>query len=328
MRVAVYGSGAVGGFLGTRLLEGGHEVAFIARGKHLEALQTSGLQVRSALFGERVYQVRATSSPAEIGPVDYVLLGVKASSLTQIAPLVEHLKGPHTSFVSMQNGMPWWYFHGVEGADSPIAAVDPGGVIGRHIPGSLVIGSIVYFSSALAEPGQVVHSSGARLPLGEPAGGRTERILALSSAFQSVGLKAPVRNNIRHELWVKLMGNGALNPLSALTGKTLRDLIDSSDGHGLIRSMMDEIRQVAAAVGVQIAISNERRIEGARAAGYHKTSMLQDLERGRDPELDALLGAVIELAGRNHVDVPTLRAIDAATRVLFAPRSEGPRTSQ
>lgn len=323
MRFAVYGSGAVGGFLGTRLLEGGHEVAFIARGMHLEALQTVGLQVRSNVFGERVYQVRASSSPVEIGPVDYVLLGVKASSLAQIAPLVEPLKSSQTTFVSMQNGLPWWYFHGLEGTDSPITAVDPGGVIESHIPGSLVIGSIVYFSSALTGPGQVEHSAGVRLPLGEPAGGRTERALALSSALQSVGLKAPVRNNIRHELWVKLMGNGALNPLSALTGKTLRDLIDSSDGHRLIDSMMDEIRQVAAAVGVQIAISNERRIEGARAAGYHKTSMLQDLERGRDPELDALLGAVIELAGRNHVEVPTLRAIDAATRVLFSPQSKG-----
>ena len=318
----MYGSGAVGGLLGSRLLEGGHDVSFIARGEQLEALRSSGLHVRSTLFGDRLYQVHASSSPAGIGPVDYVLLGVKASALTEIAPLVEPLKGTQTTFVSTQNGLPWWYFHGLEGADSPIAAVDPDGVIERHIPGSLVIGSIVYFSSALAGAGQVVHSAGARLPLGEPAGGRTERILALSAAFQAVGLKAPVRNNIRHELWVKLMGNGALNPLSALTGKTLRDLIDSSDGHTLISSMMDEIRQVAAAVGVQIAISNERRIEGARAAGYHRTSMLQDLERGRDPELDALLGAVIELAVRNHVDVPTLRAIDAATRVLFARRSD------
>ena len=322
MRFAVYGSGAVGGFLGARLLEGGHDVAFIARGEQLKALRTAGLQIRSSLFGERVYQVRATSSPAEIGPVDYVLLGVKALSLTEIAPLVEPLKGPHTTFVSTQNGLPWWYFYGLDGAESPIDTVDPGGVIERHIPDSQVIGSIVYFSSALARPGEVVHSAGARLPLGEPAGGRTERILALSSAFQAVGLKAPVRTNIRHELWVKLMGNGALNPLSALTGKNLRDLIDSSEGLNVINSMMDEIRQVAAAVGVQIAISNDRRIQGARTAGYHKTSMLQDLERGRDPELNALLGAVIELATRNHVDVPTLRAIDGATRVLFARPSD------
>ena len=322
MRFAVYGSGAVGGFLGARLLEDGHDVSFIARGEHLEALRNKGLHVRSSVFGDHVYQVRASSSAAGIGPVDYVLLGVKASALTEIAPLVEPLKGTQTTFVSTQNGLPWWYFHGLAGTDDPITAVDPGGVIERHIPGSRVIGSIVYFSSALEGPGEVVHSAGARLPLGEPAGGRTERILALSSAFQAVGLKAPVRNNIRHELWVKLLGNGALNPLSALTRKSLRELIDSSDGHKLIGSMMDEIRQVAAAVGVHIAISNERRIEGARAAGYHRTSMLQDLERGRVPELDALLGAVIELAARNHVVVPTLRAVDAATRVLFSPPSD------
>ncbi len=317
MKFAIYGAGAVGSFLGARLIEAGHDVHLIARGANLDALRKNGLLVRSEVFGEQRYQVHATDSPAEVGRSDYVVLGVKASALTAIAPLVGPLKGPHTTFVSTQNGLPWWYFHGVDGNEPPITSVDPQGVISLHIPGHLVVGAIVYLSSSLAGPGSVAHTQGVRLPLGEPSGGRSERALALSSALRSAGIKAPVRNDIRHELWVKLLGNAAFNPLSALTRKTLAELLASPPGLRLTEAIMDEIRLVASAVGVQIALSNERRIEGARAAGYHKTSMLQDLERGRAPELDALLGSVIELAHRFHVDVPTLRAVDAASRVLF-----------
>lgn len=317
MKFAIYGAGAVGGFLGARLLESGHEVHFIARGANLAALRERGLVIRSEVFGENRYRVQATSSPAEIGTSDYVILGVKASALTQIAPFVEPLKGSSTTFVSTQNGLPWWYFHGVPGDDGPIEAVDPGGVIAKHISVRSVIGGIVYLSSSMTGPGIVAHSSGVRLPLGEPSGERTERIHLLSSALRDAGIKAPVRNDIRHELWVKLMGNAAFNPLSALTRKNLADLTASAHGLQLTEAIMDEVRQVASAVGVQIALSNERRIAGARAAGHHKPSMLQDLERGRVPELDAMLGAVLELADRHHVPAPTLKAVDAATRLVF-----------
>ncbi len=317
MKFAIYGAGAVGSFLGARLLEAGHRVHFIARGTTLAALRSQGLRVQSKLFGDKRYRVDATDAPSEVGPVDYVLLCVKAGALEQIAPLTGPLRNSTTAFVSTQNGLPWWYFHGVRGEEGAIRAVDPDGVISRHIPAPHVIGSIVYFSCSIAGPGEVRHSTGARLPLGEPAGGRTDRILGLSAALRSAGVKAPVRNDIRHELWVKLLGNAALNPLSALTRKTLADLIDSRHGRRLIEAMMDEVREVAAAVGVRIAISNARRIAGARAAGAHRTSMLQDLDRGRQPEMEALLGAVIELAERNHVAVPVLSTIDSATRVLF-----------
>ena len=323
MKFAIYGAGAVGSLLGARLLEGGHDVHFIARGPNLRALHTRGLVIKSHHFGERRYQVKATASAAQVGSVDYVLLGVKAGALAEIAPKVGPLKHSRTTFISTQNGLPWWYFHGVRGNEEPIKAVDPEGVIARYIPASSAVGSIVYMSCTMTGPGEVEHTAGNRLPLGEPSGGRTERVLALSSALRAAGLKSPVRNDIRHELWVKLMGNAALNPLSALTRKALADLIDSTHGRNLIEVMMNEVREVASAVGVRIALSNERRIAGARAAGYHRTSMLQDLERGRTPELDALLGAVIELAERNYVDVPTLRAIDAATRVLFQRTSAG-----
>jgi 2-dehydropantoate 2-reductase len=317
LKFAIYGAGAVGSFIGARLLEGGHDVRFIARGPNLGALRDRGLIVKSRMFGERRYKVRAAASAGEVGSADYVVLGVKANALTEIAPLVGPLKHSRTRFISTQNGLPWWYFHGVPGEQAPIKAVDPGGVIARHIPAPIVVGSIVYFSCSMTGPGEVEHTAGARLPLGVPSGGRSERVLALSSALRAVGLKSPVRHDIRHELWVKLLGNAALNPLSALTRKALADLIDSPHGRRLIEAMMDEVREVASAVGVHIALSNERRIAGARAAGYHRTSMLQDLERGRVPEIDALLGAVIELAERNHVVVPTLQAIDATARVLF-----------
>ncbi|MDE0126859.1 MAG: 2-dehydropantoate 2-reductase [Bryobacterales bacterium] len=318
MKFAIYGAGSVGGLLGSRLQEGGHEVHFIARGDNLAALRRRGLSVRSTIFGESRVRVRATDAAADIGPADYVVLAVKAGSLAQIAPLVEPLKGPSTTFVSTQNGLPWWYFHGLPGGDQPIRAADPQGVIARHIAPSLVVGSVVYFSCSMTEPGAIKHTVGNRLPLGEPAGGRTERVLALSSALRSAGIKAPVRGDIRHELWVKILGNAAFNPLSALTGATLTEMTGSPHGVRLVGDMMDEVRQVASSVGVHVAISNERRIAGARRAGDHRTSMLQDLDLGREPELDVLLGAVIELAERQHIDVPVLRAIDSATRVLFA----------
>lgn len=323
MKFAIYGAGAVGSLLGARLLEGGHDVHFIARGPNLRALHERGLVIRSFHFGDRRYPVKAAASASQVGTADFVVLGVKAGALAEIAPKVGPLKHSSTTFISTQNGLPWWYFHGVQGNEEPIKAVDPEGVIARYIPPPAVVGSIVYMSCTMIGPGEVEHTAGNRLPLGEPSGGRTERVLALSSALRAVGLKSPVRNDIRHELWVKLMGNVALNPLSALTRKALADLIDSPHGRNLIEAMMNEVREVASAVGVRIALSNERRIAGARAAGYHKTSMLQDLERGRTPELDALLGAVIELAERNYVDVPTLRAIDAAARVLFQEASDG-----
>ena len=322
MKFAIYGAGAVGAFLGARLLETGQEVHLIARGPNLEAQQKRGLVIRSEVFGEKRYEVQATSSAAEVGPSDYVFLAVKASALTHIAPFVEPLKGPNTTFVSTQNGLPWWYFHGIPGDDTPIECVDPGGEIANHIPAQLVVGAIVYISTSMSGPGVVEHTSGVRLPLGEPSGERTERIRLLSSALRDAGIKAPVRNNIRHELWVKLMGNAAFNPLSALTRKTLADLTDSPHGLRLTEAIMDEVRQVASAAGVQIALSNERRIAGARVAGYHKPSMLQDLEHGRVAELDALLGAVLELADRYRVSAPTLRVIDATSRLLFQRASE------
>ena len=319
MKIAVYGAGAIGAFVGARLAEAGHEVALIARGAHLEAIRANGLRVESRLFGAAKYDLQATDNAAEIGPVDYVLLGVKAMSLTAIAPLCAPLLGPQTAIVSCQNGLPWWYFHGVPGeADTRVEAVDPGGVIWDNLPPERVIGGIAYISSEMPEPGLILHTEGARFPMGEPSGERTERAKLLSQALIDGGLKAPIRNDIRHELWVKLMGNAIYNPLSSLTRATMRQMLDDPQVYEILRRAMEESRETAAAVGVQIAFSAEQRLEGSRAAGEHKTSMLQDLEAGKAPELEPITGAVLEIARARHVPVPTLETVYAAAKLLFA----------
>jgi 2-dehydropantoate 2-reductase len=324
MKFAVFGAGAIGGFLGARLSEGGQDVTLIARGDHLAAIRAHGLRVVSDDLGERSYRLPASDDPLEIGPVDYVILGVKANALTAIAPLCKPLLGKTTAVISMQNGLPWWYFHAVEGeAERRIEAVDPGGVIEAHLPSERAIGGIAYISCSIPEPGVIRHTQGNRFPLGEPDGSRTKRIKALSEALRAGEVKAPIRNDIRHEIWVKALGNAVFNPLSALTRKTMIEMLDHPLTRDLIEAAMEEIREVASAAGVQIAFSSKKRIEGARAAGFHKTSMLQDLEAGRAPELDAITGSVLELARRQSVPAPHLETIYAAAKLMFETPAPG-----
>ncbi|MBI1355015.1 MAG: 2-dehydropantoate 2-reductase [Acidobacteria bacterium] len=319
MKFAIYGAGAIGAFLGARLLESGHEVVFLARRAHLEAMRSKGLRIHSDQLGDKTYPVQATDDPAEVGPVDYVLLGVKGHVIPEIAALCEPLLADHTAVVSMQNGLPWWYFHGVDGEDGArIEAVDPGGAVERSLASRRAIGGIAYISCSVAEPGVVRHTEGLRFPLGEPDGTRTDRIKALSDALREGGIKAPIRGDIRHELWVKLLGNGIFNPLSALTRKTMIEMLDFPETQALIRAAMHETRETASAVGVQLSFSVEQRLEGARSAGRHKTSMLQDLEAGRKPELEPITGAILELAAKRNVAAPHLQAVYAAAKLLFA----------
>ena len=317
MKIAVYGAGAIGAMLGARLGAAGHDVTLIARGAHLAAMRERGLHVKSAVFGEQRYDVKATESPEEVGEVDYVILGIKAQGIPGIAPRVASLLGPETSVLTTQNGLPWWYFHGVPGHDARLETVDPGGVIEQHIASERALGSIAYCSCSLEEPGVVKHTQFNRFPMGEPDGSHSERLRLLTEAFRDADFKAPIRNDIRHELWVKLLGNGAFNPLSVLTGKTIIEMIDYPLTNALIRSLMKEIRDTAAAAGVQIAFSIDKRIEGSRMTGAHKTSMLQDYEAGRSSEIDQIVGAIVELADRYNVPAPALKAIYAATQLRF-----------
>ena len=301
------------------MAEAGCEVSLVARGPHLEAIRRDGLRIVSDDFGDQTYRLKASDSPADIGPVDYVILGVKAHGLTQIAPLVGPLTTPDTVFVSTQNGLPWWYR---TNGDDRLESVDPGGVIAKHMPLDKSIGSVVYISCHLDGPGVVRHTHGIRLPLGEPDGSGRKRVRALADAFRRGGLKSPVRNAIGRELWMKLLGNAIFNPLSALTRKTLIEMTEHPATAALILDAMVEVNETALAVGVNIGVSPEKRLEGARQAGFHKPSMLQDLESGRTPELDPLTGAVIELAARHSVITPRLQTVYAAAKLLFEP----PRT--
>jgi 2-dehydropantoate 2-reductase len=316
VRVAIYGAGAIGALLGARLSEAGCDVSLIARGAHLAAIRDHGLRVVSDHFGDRTYRLNASDSPAEIGSVDYVILGVKAHGLTQIAPLVGPLTTRGTVFVSTQNGLPWWYR---PDGGARLESVDPGGVIAQHMPLDKSIGSVVYISCSVAGPGLIRHTHGIRLPLGEPDGSGSKRVRILAEAFRQGGLKSPVRNAIDRELWMKLLGNAIFNPLSALTHKTLIETTEYPATAALILECMTEVNETALAVGVNIGVSPEKRLEGARQAGFHKPSMLQDLEAGRTPELGPLTGAVIELAARHGVATPRLQTVYAAAKLLFEP---------
>jgi 2-dehydropantoate 2-reductase len=319
MKIAIYGAGAIGALLGARLSEADGDVSLIARGDHLAAIQQNGLRIISDEFGDNTYRLTASDDPSQIGPVDYVILGVKAHALTAIAPTVSRLVTDGTTFVSTQNGLPWWYCSGGENSEERLESVDPGGVIARHMPPRQCIGSVVYMSCHVTEPGVIRHTHGVRLPLGEPDGSATKRVKDLAAAFQVGGIKAPIRNSLPRELWMKLLGNAIFNPLSALTRKTLVEMTEFPETRAMILTAMAEVAETAAAVGVRIGVSPEKRLEGARQAGFHKPSMLQDLEAGRSSELNALTGSVIELAHRHHVPAPCLEAVYAAAKLAFEP---------
>lgn len=316
MKVCIFGAGAIGGLMAAKLAQKGEaEVTVIARGPHLAAMQANGLRLRSE-GQETVTHPRCVASADEAGPQDYVVVTLKAHSLPGAAEQMQPLIGPDTAIVSAVNGVPWWYFHGLGGAHEGrvVESVDPGGVVSRLLPPSRAIGCIVYPAAEVTEPGVIEHTYGDRFSLGEPDGSRSPRAQRLSEALIAAGFKAPVRPRIRDELWVKLWGNLAFNPISALTTATLDALIADDGQRGVARAMMLEGQRVAEALGVRFAIDVDKRIAGAAEVGAHKTSMLQDLQRGRPMEIEALLGAVVELADLVNEPAPTCRTVLALVR--------------
>ena len=315
MKIAIFGAGAIGGYLAVRLHQAGADVSVIARGPHLAAMRDHGLTLRSD--GQTVTaKLPCTDKPEEAGPQDYVIVTLKANGLAPAAPQIAKLMGPETALVTGINGIPYWYFHGLEGTwrERRIQSVDPGGGLWEILPPSRVIGCIVYPAAEVIEPGVIEHTYGNRFTLGEPDGSKSARVVALAQLLSSAGLKAPVRSNIRDELWVKLWGNLAFNPLSALTGSTLDRLAFQPDLRAAVRGMMEEAQAVGEALGATFSVSMDKRIDGAGEVGAHKTSMLQDLERGRPMEIDALLGAVVELAGLTGKPVPLCQSILSLVR--------------
>ncbi|MEU0492250.1 2-dehydropantoate 2-reductase [Nocardiopsis sp. NPDC006139] len=317
MRIAVLGAGAIGAYAGAALHRGGADVHLIARNEHLRALRERGVRVLSPR-GDFTAHPHATDDPGEVGPVDIVLLGLKAQHYAACGPLLRPLLGPSTAVVAAQNGIPWWYFHGIGGpfAGRRIESVDPGGAVSRAIPVERAIGCVVYAATEIVEPGVVRHIEGTRFSIGEPDRSDSQRCRDLSAAMVAGGLKCPVEPDLRVDIWVKLMGNIVFNPLSALTRSTMAQICRHRSTRDMARTMMNETLDVAARLGVHPDISVERRLAGAERTGDHRTSTLHDLERGRPMELDVILSAVVELADLTGAPVPTLRAVDAVAGLL------------
>jgi len=317
VKFLIAGAGAIGAYMGARMARAGHDVTLFARGPHLRAMQEHGVRVKSA-EGDFEARPKLAASLEEVGPVDVVFLAVKAHGLPQLAPQLHHVLGPETTVVSTQNGVPWWFFQGRSGAGEGIRLerVDPGGVIAAAIEPRRVVGSIVYFSTEIIEPGVILHTEGNRISLGEPDGTRSERCRQIAAALVASGLRCPVTTHLRNEIWVKILGNVAFNPISALTRATLAQMARDPEVSTLVRNIMTETEAVASKLGFKLPVSIDQRIAGAEKVGEHKTSMLQDLEAGRPLELDAVVGAVVELGERLGVPMPHTRAVYACTKLL------------
>jgi 2-dehydropantoate 2-reductase len=322
VRIAIVGAGAVGGYVGVRLALAGERVTFLARGANLDAIRSRGVRLVLSGGAELVARdVAATADYAAAGPQDMVILAVKAHQVGAVAEEIPKLFGPETCVVTMQNGIPYWYFHRHGGPfeGRAVSTVDPVGACVRGIPPERVIGCVVYPASVLSSPGVIQHIEGDRFPVGEPDGSASDRVRAVSRCLSGAGFQAPVLENIRAEIWLKLWGNLTFNPISALTRATLADICQFPPTRTLAATMMAEARTVAHALGISFRVPIERRIAGAERVGKHKTSMLQDLEAGRVMESDALLGSVLELARLTETPVPTLEAVYALVKLLGRP---------
>ncbi len=325
MRIAVVGAGAIGAYVGAALSRGGADVSLVARGPHLEAMARDGVVVLSER-GDFTAHPEVTDDPATIGPVDLVFLGLKAYSYATAGPLLDPLMHEQTAVVAAQNGIPWWYFHGISGplAGTRIESIDPGGAVSDVIAPARAIGCVVYCSTTIERPGVIRHEEGTRFSIGEPDGSASRRCADFSAAMIAGGLKCPVEPDLRPDIWLKLMGNISFNPLSALTGATMVQIARHPQARELVVAMMEETLAIASALDAEPSVSIQRRLEGAERVGDHKTSMLMDLEAGKPLELDVIMAAPIEIAGLIGVDVPALSAVYAAVRLL-ADRRGGSR---
>jgi 2-dehydropantoate 2-reductase len=314
VKFAVLGAGATGGYLGACLASAGHEVTLIARGRHLEAMRERGVRVLEPDGTELVAHPACTDRLEAAGEADATFVTLKAHGLAAVAPALGASLRPQTALVFAQNGIPWWFFLGHD--DRRLESVDPGGAIAASIPASHVIGCVVYPATSLEEPGVVRHVEGNRFSLAELDGARSERVTAIAAALAGAGLRAPVQSRMREEIWLKLIGNATLNPVSALTRAGLAEMVGDPGTRQLLRTLMLEVEAVGKALGIEPGIGVDRRLDGAGRVGDHRTSMLQDVESGRPLEVEALVGSVVELAGQLGVPVPSLEVVYRLTRQL------------
>ncbi|MEM4990872.1 2-dehydropantoate 2-reductase [Collimonas sp. H4R21] len=318
MKIAIVGAGAIGGYVGAKLSLAGEDVTFIVRGANLDAISRNGMKLILEDGSEHIARAKATDNYRLAGRQDLVILALKAHQLESIADQLHHLLGPETAIVTMQNGIPYWYFHKNGGAleGSILKTVDPTGEISEKIPASRVIGCVVYPASELIAPGVVRHFEGERFPLGELDGSHSERVTRISECFVKAGFKAPVLDDIRSEIWLKLWGNLSFNPISALTHSTLVDICQFPLSRALAAALMTEAQAIAHKLGITFRVPLDKRIAGAEKIGKHKTSMLKDVEAGRALEIDALVGSVIELARLTHTPTPHLDTVYALVKLL------------
>ena len=329
MRIAVIGAGAIGGMLAVRLHLAGYAVTVVDQGAHLEAIRSNGLKlVHPDGSEETAPHLRAVGSCAEAGVQDLVLLALKAYTIAAVAPQMRALFDDDTIVVSLQNGLPWWYFQNFSGphAGYRLKSADPDGVIEHNVEARRIVGCVVYPAGEIVAPGVVKRLEGDRFPVGELDGTQSARVTKLSEVLVGAGWKAPVLSDIRSEIWLKLWGNMSFNPISALTHATLVDICDEPTTRELAADMMREAQAIAGKLGVTFRVPLEKRIEGAAKVGKHKTSTLQDVEAGRAVEVDALIGSVIELAELTGTPAPASRAVHALLKLLVATmREQGAR---
>ncbi len=319
MKICVVGAGAIGGLLAVRLAQAGEQLTVVDRGAHLQAIRREGLKLLMADGSEHVTRsLEAVASIRQAGPQDVVILAVKGHILAEIAPELDSLMGEDTVILPMQNGLPWWYFHkhGGEYDGRPIECLDPDGRLAAHVDVDRVLGCVVFPGGEIVSPGVVRHTEGNRFPLGELDGSDSGRARTLVDMFTKAGFKSFVLDDIRAEIWLKLLGNLSFNPISALTHATLVDICQYPPSRALAQSLMEEAQTVANSLGITLRVSIEKRIAGAEKVGKHKTSMLQDVEAGRELELEAIMGAVVELARLTGIATPGINAIYALAKLL------------
>ena len=318
MKVCVVGAGAIGGYMAVRIAQAGHDVSVIARGPHLAAIRERGLKLIEADQEFVATNLTATDNIRDLGPQDVVLLALKAHQIEVVVDDLSVLIGANTVLVTLQNGIPWWYFQKLESpyAGRVVKTVDPNGVLFNKIDPDRIIGCIAYPAATIAEPGVIKHVEGNRFPVGELDGSESARVNKVSALFTEAGFKARVLTDIRSEIWLKLWGNLTFNPISAVTHATLVDICQFPLTHALAATMMTEAQTIGERLGAGFRVPMERRIAGAESVGKHKTSMLQDVELGKPLEIDGMLGVVVELAEVTDVDVPTLRALYACVSLL------------
>jgi 2-dehydropantoate 2-reductase len=319
MKIAIVGAGAIGGYVAAKLALAGEQVTCMVRGANLQAIARNGIKLIGSDGREQITtSVRATNDYQAAGAHDLVILAVKAHQVEAVANDVPKLFGPDTVVVTMQNGIPYWYFHRHGGslAGSIVRSVDPTGQVSEKIPAARVIGCVVYPAAELIAPGVVKHIEGERFPVGELDGTSSERVTRVSECFIHAGFKSPILPDIRAEIWLKAWGNLTFNPISALTRATLVDICQFPPTRDLAAQMMAEAQNVANKLGITFRVPLQKRIAGAEKVGKHKTSMLQDVEAGRPPELAALVGSVVELGRLTHTPTPTIDAVYALANLL------------